>query len=227
MAMNGRQRLILCGTLVAATLLILSWPNNQLPISSPSDPVAFFLMIAGVIVLGICIAKLVTGLWLENRIMHVLALAFVLLVMFIASSYFASLGKRPWDTWTPIKLLANISGSYLLVACWASFANAIDKPFTRSQAMVGGALANLLIGFIIILELNIQGVVLTDQVLTIIVVVIISASLAWTSALEVEEAERSSNKWIGTWRAIQAIFFTFIGPLLILFWVISTIGFSA
>ena len=184
-------------------------------------------MIAGVMVLGISTAELMTELWLENHLKLILALVAALLGLFIISSYLTGPDRKPWDFFTPLKFLSYISGSYLLIACWASFANNIDKPFTRSLALIRGAQVSYIIGLAILEEITALAVPLIDRALMIIVVIIVSASLAWSSVIEVEKAERSLNKWIRAWRAIQAIFFTFIAPLLPIFVTIMTVGFSS
>jgi hypothetical protein len=83
--------------------------------------------------------------------------------------------------------------------------------------MLGGAIANFLICI---------AILISDSVLLIIIFAVIIASLAWSSALEVNEAHVSSPKGIRSARAIHAIVLTLIIPVLLFFWLFSQMGFT-
>jgi hypothetical protein len=229
--MNSRQRRILISALVGGALVTFPWLAFIRPILSPLDNVAFFLTWAGVVLLGISLVELVTHLWLRGRTNHflaLLALIIALLLLFIVSSYSSELGAiSVWNpSWGLNKFLAFISGGYLLIVCWALFLNAMSSdPVTRSGDMLGGAIANLLICIVILIVLGSQWD-LSDLELLIVIFAVIIASLAWSSALEANEAHVSSPRGIKSVRAIQAIVLSLIIPVLLLFWLISQMGFT-
>ena len=222
MVIADRKRRILRGILLGIALVSIPWLAFPFPSDAVGSLSYFLLIMAGILEIGVCIVGLGTYIWLRSLPSFNLTLIVPLMISFTTSVYFTILDRASFQSYTLVKFLAFIFGAYLLLVFWAFFSNAVDKPSKRSQAMLGGAMANFLISFVIIISLDNLGVQNIDLLLFIFFSAIVSGSLAWSSLLEILGVESSSTNWIKMRSAIMASFFTILAPLLMIVYVVMT-----